>query len=58
MPESARESKVVEPSNSSDRAPAYVNIQRKVICLGDKGKETVWGPVPTPKGSFPSGRLR
>lgn len=45
MPKSARKSEGVEPSSSSDRAPAYVSIQCKVFCLGDKSKETVWGPA-------------
>jgi hypothetical protein len=60
MPKSARKSEGVEPSSSSDRAPACVCIQRNVFCLGDKSKETVWGPAHTPpvRSALPSGRPR
>lgn len=58
MPKSARKSEGVEPSSSSDCAPAYVSIQRNVFCLGDKGKETVWGPAHAPPvgSALPSGQ--
>ena len=59
MPKSTRKSEGVEPSSSSDCAPACVSIQRKVICLGDKSKETVSGSRPRSKrNGLPYGRTQ
>jgi hypothetical protein len=46
MPKSARKSEGVEPSSSSDRAPACVSIQRNAFVLATRVKKQ-FGVPPT-----------